>query len=689
MVNWLHKHLAEGLQDEKGIKGNHLGERLLNLINSKSVEVASEKEIRERLLSGDAKIEESRPPIEQIGQADLRLLHLLVRNIKKYPMPEDSTYYGIPLSYEGEPKSCVWTGSNGVGKTSLYASLEYLGLRTVNTAQIRGYDVDIRHLTPDEVNSLSERNQAEYLKHFGEPLDSSEIHAVCVESEIKWLGKDYKTDVEPSATEAFYCSDFDVSRLEKGKDYTSFFIDQLGLRRYFDIIVLLYGIINAIGKNKIESPSNDDDIQKLNAAIIHDKFQLGVALGLMQLYHFNESVTSSEVLKFLNNPAVQRNRVAFLCSYRSQLTSEKAYFNKYPDFTNAIVAKYAKAISDLRKLEDNAYPVIWDTNVNICNSITQFISFRKNLISFIEGLFDDNHSGSNSDMRVSFETALMRITDNLGKLIEKRESIKEEEKNLPKNYEDIAFEKELIDLTGFLESRLKALLSSWVRPIKYAIETLLSDFFVYDNDKIQVRLEVNPLVWNKITHIEPSKDPRYSIQKYINFDIRIKHVGTGPIQKTDRTVDPRAYMNTFKYKLFCVALKLALSVVSKEIYAINYPLIIDDVFDASDFDSRVGLKDFIQHLVKQHDRIDKKCLFPLQLIFFTQDDLIAKQVEAGLVAGQGRENVMTGRLFDYRDIGEELGMKESNPDMIINCSSQNKDYSYHCLADIIPNYVCQ
>lgn len=141
-------------------------------------------------------------------------------------------------------------------------------------------------------------------------------------------------------------------------------------------------------------------------------------------------------------------------------------------------------------------------------------------------------------------------------------------------------------------------------------------------------------------------------------------------------MSPVEYFNTFRLKLFCVALKMGLFCCAKKIHGINMPFIVDDVFDSSDFANRARIRRFMREMFKAHDKAleespesgKERVRYPLQMIFFTQDNIIGENVYRGIsdviYDGECSEEVGVkyGRLFsphhanpkedgdiDYRD----------------------------------------
>jgi hypothetical protein len=128
-------------------------------------------------------------------------------------------------------------------------------------------------------------------------------------------------------------------------------------------------------------------------------------------------------------------------------------------------------------------------------------------------------------------------------------------------------------------------------------------------------------------------------------------------QDGPQRISPRKFLNTFRFKLYCVALKVCLAYCAKTLNRCNFPMVIDDVFDSSDFEQRNSIHQFIEDLVNQHSELVDAAHFPLQIIFFSQDDLVSEGVYRGIKNSLGAENVKYDRIFDYADAKENEGEK--------------------------------
>lgn len=108
------------------------------------------------------------------------------------------------------------------------------------------------------------------------------------------------------------------------------------------------------------------------------------------------------------------------------------------------------------------------------------------------------------------------------------------------------------------------------------------------------------------------------------------------------------YFNTFHYRLFCTMVGISIAVASRKNTGINLPLVLDDVFYASDFEKRTSIEEFLQKLFKLFQEFvpDK----PLQLILFTHDQLV---FESAISAVSELPKIQFAKLFPPEDAEKE------------------------------------
>lgn len=148
--------------------------------------------------------------------------------------------------------------------------------------------------------------------------------------------------------------------------------------------------------------------------------------------------------------------------------------------------------------------------------------------------------------------------------------------------------------------------------------------------------------------------------------------------------NPQDYLNTFRFKLYCVALKIALALSKMNERRISVPIVIDDIFNASDFENTLKLELFVYNIFKTYDEVLQTTL-PLQLILLTHDEMVQgafrrgiklRLEEAGNVQlfqnDSYRDYFLCGRLFDKKDWAEYLkSEKNSDAHKFINLYLEN------------------
>lgn len=133
----------------------------------------------------------------------------------------------------------------------------------------------------------------------------------------------------------------------------------------------------------------------------------------------------------------------------------------------------------------------------------------------------------------------------------------------------------------------------------------------------------------------------YCLREVIGLNVKVQDnylIDVSLILRTKNSnmsaIDPIRYLNSFRQKMFCIIYHIALAFISMKLYRIRFPIIFDDVFNAGDFDSKDTLNMFVREIYCVYEELFPEDPVPLQLIFFTQDDLIAQTVYRGMI-GEG------------------------------------------------------
>lgn len=211
-----------------------------------------------------------------------------------------------------------------------------------------------------------------------------------------------------------------------------------------------------------------------------------------------------------------------------------------------------------------------------------------------------------------------------------------------------AFLQNLDDITTALKSEFNILMTEWVSQYIQPILNGLLDEYLKDDDY----------------EIEISYIPN---QRNISVRLvrRNQNDTNTPIEGE---ISPRRLFNTFRLKLFAVSLKVACACCAKKIYNLNFPIVIDDVFNSSDFDNRLKMSDYIISLYSSYSNLPEVSDMPLQIILFTQDDVIANSIYSGLEEIDADAKLL--RLHDYRSFNKASFVKISDDISFIDVFSE-------------------
>ncbi len=123
---------------------------------------------------------------------------------------------------------------------------------------------------------------------------------------------------------------------------------------------------------------------------------------------------------------------------------------------------------------------------------------------------------------------------------------------------------------------------------------------------------------------------------------------------TNPPISVNKYFNTFHFRLFCTMVGISIAVASRKNTGINLPLVLDDIFYASDFEHRATVERFIKRLFELFKKHTPN--IPLQLIMFTHDQMI---FESAISATYENEvsSIQFAKLFPHQDSNEVDGYK--------------------------------
>lgn len=152
------------------------------------------------------------------------------------------------------------------------------------------------------------------------------------------------------------------------------------------------------------------------------------------------------------------------------------------------------------------------------------------------------------------------------------------------------------------------------------------------------------------------------------------------------------YLNTFRFELFVIALKVALAIKYMQKQKLILPIVIDDVLNANDFENSIKLEKFICKIYQEYNKYIYKDSnsTPLQLIVFTHDEKVQNAFKKGFVKSKllyySKDNTekneqkqahtyIMGRLFPY-SMAEKIFRKKEE----YNCTRCPKYFCHKCYS---------
>ncbi|SIN67363.1 hypothetical protein [Algoriphagus halophilus] len=173
-------------------------------------------------------------------------------------------------------------------------------------------------------------------------------------------------------------------------------------------------------------------------------------------------------------------------------------------------------------------------------------------------------------------------------------------------------------------------------PIKLIVEEILEYYFTTMD--------------NRDVHIEISKRPETVDEETGEVLSEIITAYAIPKDKTIQPLPVKKYLNTFHYRLFSTMVGISIAIASRINTGINLPLVLDDIFYASDFKNKTTVQNFIKSLFKIFEDFTPN--LPLQLILFTHDELVFESAINAAAENQVND-ISFSRLFPHFDSKEK------------------------------------
>lgn len=318
-------------------------------------------------------------------------------------------------------------------------------------------------------------------------------------------------------------------------------------------------------------------------------------------------------------------------SYLNDLYSQDI-FSKIPIIEASDISVTAK-LNHQKEIVTNYYAFISDKLKLYIESITKFEATRQRIIDAIE-------TQAKSKLQINSREGEIAILKN--EILQLQSQMAVEQKSIEVKQPELATAAEVVELYSKLKKDTRMYATEFHRelaqeikgafePIQKIVKEVLDKYLYLENRPATLKFEMKPESWDEETG--------EVISEIITAFIE-------PLDKSQPPQEVNKYFNTFHYRLFCTMVGISIAVASRKNTGINLPLVLDDVFYASDFENRATIEEFISKLFELFKEFtpDKE----LQLILFTHDQLIFESIIKASMR-KDIKNILFAKLFRHEE----------------------------------------
>lgn len=512
---------------------------------------------------------------------DFRLQKLMLSHFRKFDEYRNAPYL-ISLMDESKGMSSLFlVGKNGSGKTSIFTALEYL-------------------FTPDRISTLEQRNLVDDGKYFpyGNRIkDDIWLDAVLLDGSHVTEPIDSDFSLKP-----FFCSDVDLQNLQKENDLEAIFTKEISIGK---IDRILQSLQKTISNLRQSAPSKEKSIlfEDMADTLSADMFYLG---GIQKDKVFIKVMKALRLLadnKSLKNisSGIHLATVADKDALIRKLESlsdiwkmvQDMYCLKVFQADSTIIERYRRIVELLKENNDFEAEELYRKLVPVENLSKELLEYSQ----FLDRKFQDKRLERSAEQRR--EVALTAILD-----FERQRGEFERNQLLRMNAEQL---RKYPDRINNLSNVYEAIAQ------------------VYNEDKqrlLEVCQSLIVKLLNEFTQLDKSNDKEEELDIVERQGKLVAVVRNKAVFDETNNPTPAKYYNSFRYKLYCISIKVVLAFMTMKISKIKAPLIFDDVFTASDFDNTININKFFEVLFRIFKNFELGEKKELQIILFTHDEVV-------------------------------------------------------------------
>lgn len=567
--------------------------------------------------------------------SDFRIRKLDIANFRKFRKENECPYQVSFLDGDNRLSSLFLVGKNSSGKTSIYTALEYL-------------------LTPSRISTMKQRNiqdEESFLPYGNLKLKNIELKTVLNDGG----GTDVKEPLKLNLSLIpFFCSDFDVQEIQGSNDLETIFARNLGFGSIEFILKVLTNTMDRI--THLGTVEEDGAFTNVDVDIVQtDLFYLG---GYKTIKNKEDRFTA--MIRMLD---VLAKKLAKVDAKNISSVDSTEFVDKLKVVLDAwelskelnalsLYQSKKQQVARYHQIEDLLNEGNWVDAEEMYGKVEPIETFAAEVVRNASFLYKTFSGGNPSSRR---EVALKAILD-IGKL--KQEMDRQE--LIRKNAESINLQPERVEN---------------VKKIHDAIYAL------YEEDKKDLKRTSKELIvklLNEFTMKDYGSDQKETIdiiEDEANGGRLKAIVRNEKIFGKDEASTPERFYNSFRYKLYCISIKVVMAFMTMKMKGINAPLVFDDVFTASDFDNTVNISKFFEIVFRVFKEIEEKNMSELQIIMFTHDEVVLNSMADildNLMADDMKEppvRYITGVLMNPNYIDEHEKTKDNAYSLYsrINC----------------------
>lgn len=453
----------------------------------------------------------------------------------------------------------------------------------------------------------------------------------------------------------FFCSDFDVLEIQASNDLETIFTRNLGFGSIEFILKVLTDTVDRI--THLGTVEEDGVFTNVGVDVVQtDLFYLGgyKTINNKEEERFTAMIRMLDVLaKKLAKVDAKKISSVDSTEFADKLKVVLEAWDLSKEL-NALSLYQSKKqqVARYRQIEDLLNEGNWVDAEEMYGKVEPIETFAAEVVRNASFLYKTFSGGNPASRR---EVALKAILE-IGKL--KQEMDRQE--LIRKNAESIYLQPERVEN---------------VKKIHDAIYAL------YEEDKKDLKRTCKELIvklLNEFTMKDYGSDQKETIdiiEDEANGGRLKAIVRNEKIFGKDEASTPERFYNSFRYKLYCISIKVVMAFMTMKMKGINAPLVFDDVFTASDFDNTVNISKFFEIVFRVFKEIEEKNMSELQIIMFTHDEVVLNSMADildNLMADDMKEppvRYITGVLMNPNYIDEHEKTKDNAYSLYsrINC----------------------